>query len=581
LTPEVADPSLPVFDSIDWSSLPIDVSVEGAKRIPLLLPGVRAGQTVFITVDLTVVGSAPFGLTASVGRPLIAAAQPEVAAGPELVWAFPQISATPTGDTLACAKGVTKYLSDVLSLPLPLGTGCAVAVADHLVDMVTAPLELDMETVPWSILTLFTNASATTLGLQDCGVQEIVLEKVGHIADALNLGVQLGDIARDCDGVFLKQAQVLLQVSTVTSFDPNDKVGSVGSGLPLFYISGEQPLRYSVMFENVGGAAAPAQEVIVVDQLDPTTVDLSTFTFGPVAFGDTRIDLPLGANAETTVDLRPENNLLVRVKGDLDEASGRVEWRFTSLDPATGLPPGDPLAGFLPPNINPPEGDGSVVFTVAPRADLTTGTQITKHASIVFDTNEPILTPVWLNTINQPRCGTVPDTGCRHTAAGASTLKIRDQLDDSRDTFAWNWKKGDATSVLNFRDPLRGFDDYRVCLYDSSARPQPLMESEVLRGENCAGQRCWRQSGTTGFKFKSKLGANDGMSSLTLKAGVAGKASLKAKGKGPNLGLPSVPLIGPVTVQFLVNDGRSRECWETVYSAPSKNGAGKFDAKGP
>lgn len=71
------------------------------------------------------------------------------------------------------------------------------------------------------------------------------------------------------------------------------------------------------------------------------------------------------------------------------------------------------------------------------------------------------------------------------------------------------------------------------------------------------------------------------MTKLTLKAGVAGKAKLSATGKGSNLRLPSLPLTGLVTVQFLVNDGRSRECWEAVYTAPSKNEAGKFDAKGP
>lgn len=368
----------------------------------------------------------------------------------------------------------------------------------------------------------------------------------------------------------------------VASQDPNDKVGSNGSGAPHYYISGEEALRYVVYFENVVTATAPAQEVVVVDDLDPAIFDLGTFRFGPVAFGNVVVELPAGVAVESTVDLRPAADLLVRVRANLNQGNGHVEWRFSSLDPATGLPTEDPLAGFLPPNETPPEGDGSVVFTVAPRAGLSTGTQITNQASIVFDTNDAILTPEWLNTINQPRCGTAPDTGCRRAASGASSLKLRDYEGTSKDTFAWKWNKGGLTELVDFRDPIRGFNDYRICIYDSSSSSQPLMEAEVFPGENCGNAKCWKATGTTGFKFKSTLGVPEGVTTLTLKAGAAGKAKLVASGKGSNLRLPSPPLAaGPVTVQFIANDGRSRECWETVYSAPTKNEVGRFDAKGP
>ena len=41
------------------------------------------------------------------------------------------------------------------------------------------------------------------------------------------------------------------------------------------------------------------------------------------------------------------------------------------------------------------------MFTVAPKA-ASTGTQITNKATIVFDVNPPMDTPVWLNTIDDP-----------------------------------------------------------------------------------------------------------------------------------------------------------------------------------
>jgi hypothetical protein len=80
-----------------------------------------------------------------------------------------------------------------------------------------------------------------------------------------------------------------------------------------------------------------------------------------------------------------------------------VRWRFRSIDPATGQPTTDPLAGFLPPNLIPPQGQGNVMFSVQPKLPLAAGTQIQNQASIVFDTNAPILTPVWTNTVDDSK----------------------------------------------------------------------------------------------------------------------------------------------------------------------------------
>jgi len=64
------------------------------------------------------------------------------------------------------------------------------------------------------------------------------------------------------------------------------------------------------------------------------------------------------------------------------------------------LPTEDPLAGFLPPNVTSPEGQGSVLFTVMPKTNLPSGMEIRNSAGIVFDTNAAIVTPEWLNTID-------------------------------------------------------------------------------------------------------------------------------------------------------------------------------------
>jgi len=198
---------------------------------------------------------------------------------------------------------------------------------------------------------------------------------------------------------FEPQSAECQEFEAVSSLDPNDKVGPEGFGNSRTISRGE-PLPYEIYFENVHTATAPAQTVKITDQLSPTAVDLSTFSFGPVTFGKEPIMPPLGVDHFTTdIDLRPAQDLIVRVSGQLDSETGLLTWLFESLDPVTGEQPEDPMVGFLPPNINPPQGEGSVSFTVMPNQQAPSGTQVRNKAEIVFDNNAPILTPEWLNTL--------------------------------------------------------------------------------------------------------------------------------------------------------------------------------------
>jgi hypothetical protein len=71
-----------------------------------------------------------------------------------------------------------------------------------------------------------------------------------------------------------------------------------------------------------------------------------------------------------------------------------------SINPVTGELVTDPLAGFLPPDNAQQVGEGYVTYTVESQAALLTGTQIINIASIVFDVNAPIVTPIVTNTID-------------------------------------------------------------------------------------------------------------------------------------------------------------------------------------
>ena len=125
-----------------------------------------------------------------------------------------------------------------------------------------------------------------------------------------------------------------------------------------------------------------------------------------MGFGSRTVVPPAGLREfSTDVDLRPANNLLARVSASLNPASGLITWRFRSIDPATGLPTTDPLAGFLPPNRTAAEGEGRVLFALKARNQLAMGTEIRNKASIIFDANSAIVTPEWLNTLDNAKPG--------------------------------------------------------------------------------------------------------------------------------------------------------------------------------
>jgi len=181
--------------------------------------------------------------------------------------------------------------------------------------------------------------------------------------------------------------------------DPNDKQGASGVGVSQF-LSGNELLRYAVLFGNVPTATAPAAEVLITDVLNTSSVDVKTLKLGPISFGTHIFNIPAVELASTgsyttNFDLRPTENLGVRVTVALDSTTGTLSWTLVTVDPTTGMPPTNPLAGFLAPGE-----EGNVLFSIAQNPGIATNTQITNQAAIVFDANAPMNTPVWANTID-------------------------------------------------------------------------------------------------------------------------------------------------------------------------------------
>ena len=333
------------------------------------------------------------------------------------------------GPSAACMSAVSDFVMAELAdqFLLPPGAGCVKALGEVLVEslqnfvdnaqnayagtLTAAAVMNNFAAVLGSHLNAQLACAADAVGLvvPEAELLQFILSMLSKLPDLYDT---LGACSDESD-----DASDTGDATAVGSADPNEKIGG-GHSAPHRFISGSEPLRYAVHFENLPTATAPAQEVVITDQLDASKLDLNSFSLGPISFGSLPqlLPPPRSRSFETDVDLRPVTDLIVRVRAHLDMTTGLLMYRLTSLDPLTGLPPTDPLAGFLPPNLNSPEGSGAVLFTVMPKAGLPTGTIIRNAARIVFDANDPIDTAEWLNTIDN-----APPTSAVVPLAGTST----------------------------------------------------------------------------------------------------------------------------------------------------------------
>lgn len=219
----------------------------------------------------------------------------------------------------------------------------------------------------------------------------ITLPGINPFEFILNIMAPKAAYAIECDPYY---------IFPISSHDPNDKLLSIGFGT-LGYIRIDDTIEYTIRFENDPNALASAQLVKITDPLS-SYLDWSTFELGDLEFSNHRIDVPEGlVYYKNMVDLRPEgNNLIVEVEASFNPSTGVAKWVFSAIDPETGEFTEDPLAGFLPPNGDNHEGEGFVKLKIKPKPELPTGTRIENVATIVFDWNPPMDTPLVYNTID-------------------------------------------------------------------------------------------------------------------------------------------------------------------------------------
>ena len=244
------------------------------------------------------------------------------------------------------------------------------------------------------------------------------------------------------------------------SHDPNEIYGYLSESGSKFLADSVARVNYTIEFENdTALATASAHTIVIRDTLDSRYFDLKTFAPMSVKIGSHTELLDGKPQFVKTIDMRPEINAIAQVTGEYDEKKGIATWTFQSLDPMTMEPTDDLMQGILPVNYDGNSGIGEVLFEIGVKTGKGDGTEVCNRASIVFDYEEPILTPTWMNIVDA-----VPPTSC--------------VVDGSFDT--------DSTIVLNIQseDNRSGIWYYNVYAQQGKLAPW-IMVAEHVTGPQC------------------------------------------------------------------------------------------------
>ncbi len=378
------------------------------------------------------------------------------------------------------------------AIGIALGSECLTGLASNTLSTLDA-LEQDAREQPQGADLAF-QAADLSMGWLSTG-----LSCAGTVAPELKLveaalaGLQLlstgAQLLMECGGLLGSMGAALLAVMAA---DPNEISGPAGAG-PERDLRGDAPFAYTVSFENLATASAPAQEVRVRVPF-PAGLDPGSLAFGPAGFGERVLaSEPGAASLEALVDLRPALELMVEVRGGYDAGSGEVVWTFRSLDPVSLAPPDDPLVGFLPPNTAPPAGDGFVTFWANARTGLASGDRVAAAAEIVFDANAPISTNTWSNRVDlAPPATTLTPLPAESPATFEVAWTVADQGAGHADTTVlvavdrgpdevWLWRSPDLSATFQ-GEPGRCYT-FRARSRDGAGNQEPEASAAV---QTCA-----------------------------------------------------------------------------------------------
>jgi PKD repeat protein len=389
-----------------YDSIANDTVLIGA----FILPYIEGGGTGSLTLDVKAPDLTPFYIQAGAQKPWLD--ETAFINGKEMN------NGSSFCDPPACAKCLFDLLgfTPVACVPAVYSYFCKI---NDLIDVAKA----QKKSATVIMLDLIGNGSGMMLSCLG-GSATGIIKKVAEAVDQATTGFSAAENCINCRPIPIKSDTIKVRLS----FDPNIKAGPSGYNTQN-YTNCNDPFVYSIHFENQSSATAPASEVKITDYLDASKLDLSTLRFTGFGFADTNVFYSIPESQVVhDIDLRPAKNSIVRVISSIDSVN-KLNFSFTSFDPATMKLTTSIDDGFLNPNVNGTEGLGYVSYQVNSKPGLTTGTIINNDASIIFDNNAPIVTNVWFNGIDKEK----PDS---------HVLPDIQKLNDS--TFKISWTGTDA-----------------------------------------------------------------------------------------------------------------------------------------
>ena len=212
----------------------------------------------------------------------------------------------------------------------------------------------------------------------------------------------------DLFGIAGDQSQLVEMIGPLGA----DKLGFIPAGIAL---------PYQIQFENAADADGPISEIQIVQQIDPS-LDVHTFRLGDIRLGDMVVHVPSDRGAFVgDFDFKRDRGIVLRVTAGIDVVSRTAIWRFTAIDPLTGLKTDDPTLGILLPNKDRTQV-GSLSYTIGTKAAVQTGDVIRSSARIFFDGDAPLDTNVEMNVIDaaalKQRSQVVPQVTTRLRSPG-------------------------------------------------------------------------------------------------------------------------------------------------------------------
>jgi parallel beta-helix repeat protein len=359
-------PQMDGQELIDWSQIPIYAETDKEIILPFLIPIIPVNYDGIVKIGLTIQPHQfiPFEIHAWLGEPFF----------------FSQ----PHWDLIQCIGELGAAI-----MQFPPGYDCLFSALLFLQEWIIKNYESPIGQTQ----NLFSHFMADINLLNQCSEFTLppVYAQVVDLMQDINNFWSLVKPGSPCYKTF-NIWETTHSIQPVIAMDPNEKTGPIGIG-DMNAIPIEGLFDYIVYFENVDSATAAAEEVLVIDTLD-ANLDFSTYSIQEIVFGDTIITIPQPSKTYSD-NIVLNDTTHVQITCSFDSIAGIAQWYLRGTDPRDGW-----YMGFLPPNVNSPEGEGHIAFTIEPKQNLVSGTQIRNRASIIFDVNPPMMTNEVFNTID-------------------------------------------------------------------------------------------------------------------------------------------------------------------------------------